>query len=61
MLPNTELRKALDLDALGFNRLVVNLAKTCCPVPVLRTYWYDGAKNGIPTAERQHALPLWPT
>ncbi len=55
---NTRARKSLDLDPSGFNQLVVNVAKGCCPAPVLRTYWYDGAKNGIPTTTQQRIAAL---
>ena len=41
-----------------FNRLLVGLAAGCCAAPVLRTYWYDGAKDGIPTTEQQRIAAL---
>lgn len=47
----TKARQSLNLDP---NRLIQDLTKLVtdhCKLPILRTYWYDGAKQGIPTAE----------
>lgn len=46
-------RRNVRLDASGANQFLVDLAATGCRLPVLRTYWYDGARQGIPTAEHQ--------
>ena len=46
-------RRHVRLDASGANQFLVDLAVTACRLPVLRTYWYDGARDGIPTAEHQ--------
>ena len=46
-------RRNVRLDALRANECLVGLATTACRLPVLRTYWYDGAKDRIPTAEHQ--------
>lgn len=46
-------RRNVRLDASGANQFLVNLAVAGCRLPVLRTYWYDGAREGIPTAEHQ--------
>lgn len=46
-------RRNVRLDASGANQFLVNLATTGCHLPVLRTYWYDGAREGIPTTEHQ--------
>ena len=46
-------RRNVQLDASGANQFLVDLAVTGCRLPVLRTYWYDGAREGIPTAEHQ--------
>ena len=40
-------------DALRANEFLVDLADRACCLPVLRTYWYDGARDGVPTAEHQ--------
>ena len=46
-------RRNVRLDALRANEFLVGLATTACRLPVLRTYWYDGARDRIPTAEHQ--------
>ena len=46
-------RRNVRLDALRANEFLVGLATTSCRLPVLRTYWYDGARDRIPTAEHQ--------
>ena len=46
-------RRDVRLDALRANEFLVGLATTACRLPVLRTYWYDGARDRIPTAEHQ--------
>ena len=47
------LRRNVRLDALRANECLVGIATTACRLPVLRTYWYDGARNRSPTAEHQ--------
>ena len=54
----TRARKDLELAAEEFNKLLVSIAVGRCPVPVLRTYWYDGAKNGIPSTQQQRIAAL---
>lgn len=46
-------RRNVRLDASGANQFLVDRAVAGCRLPVLRTYWYDGAREGIPTAEHQ--------
>lgn len=46
-------RRNVRLDASGANQFLADLAVTGCRLPVLRTYWYDGARQAIPTAEHQ--------
>ena len=46
-------RRDVWLDALRANEFLVDLADRACCLPVLRTYWYDGARDGVPTAEHQ--------
>lgn len=54
----TRSRPRLHLEAHAMNQLLCEVAATCC-LPVLRTYWYDGAKDGIATKSQQviAALP----
>lgn len=49
----TRSRTRLLLDVPALNKLIVDKANDRCALPVLRTYWYDGAKNGIPTKKQQ--------
>lgn len=55
----TPSRQRLLLDAHGIVRHLTTLAEAQCGLPVLRTYWYDGAKDGVPTTAQQiiAALP----
>ncbi len=46
-------RRDVRLDASGANEFPADLATRGCRLPVLRTHWYDGAREGIPTAEHQ--------
>jgi len=49
---STKKRSALSC---GFSGLIEELGKLCeslCGLPMLRTYWYDGAKDAIPTPEQ---------
>jgi uncharacterized LabA/DUF88 family protein len=54
----TKARNRIQLDASEANRLLTDLATTRCQLPVLRTYWYDGARDGIPTASQQIVASL---
>jgi uncharacterized LabA/DUF88 family protein len=51
-------RRTIRLDAAGCVELLVELARARCDLPVLRTYWYDGARNGVPTPEHQQIAAL---
>jgi hypothetical protein len=49
---NTKSRGGISCN---FSGLIEALAKLCenhCSLPMLRTYWYDGAKDAIPTPEQ---------
>jgi uncharacterized LabA/DUF88 family protein len=54
----TPARHRLQLDAHKANSVLLEVAKEGCGLPVLRTYWYDGAKGGIPTPTQQHVAAL---
>ena len=54
----TPKRESLQVDAMEVNQLLVRLAQRDCSLPPLRTYWYDGARNGIPTREQQRIAAL---
>lgn len=54
----TRERKSIQLDGSGVNNLLVQLAAKACGLPSLRTYWYDGARNGIPTLEQKRIAAL---
>lgn len=54
----TKARNRIQLDPAEANRLLTDLATTRCQLPVLRTYWYDGARDGIPTASQQVVASL---
>ena len=45
-------RKAIQMDALKAHEFLTRLAIENSGVQRLRTYWYDGAKDRIPTAEQ---------
>lgn len=51
-------RRSLRLDAGGFNESIRNLVLVRCGLHVLRTYWYDGARDGIPTPSQQAIAAL---
>lgn len=51
-------RRELELDAGGLNDELVALANGRCGLPVLRTYWYDGARDGIATPSQQRIAGL---
>lgn len=46
-------RRMVLLDAGRTNEFLVDVAERTCRLPVLRTYWYDGARDRVPTAEHQ--------
>ena len=48
-------RRHVCLNALRANEFLVGLAMSACHLPILRTNWYDGARERIPTAEH-HAI-----
>lgn len=52
-------RKSIRLHSSEANKFLMSLAKQACRLSPLRTYWYDGAKDGVPTKEQQliAALP----
>ena len=54
----TPTRKSLQVDGMGVNMFLVSLAEGACGLPPLRTYWYDGARNGISTREQQRIAAL---
>ena len=58
LLFNTTDRRAIQLDGPGANEMLVNLAKKDCGLSLLRTYWYDGARNGIPTMDQEQIAAL---
>lgn len=58
LLFNTTDRRAIQLDGPGSNEMLINLAKKDCGLPLLRTYWYDGARNGIPTMDQEQIAAL---
>ena len=51
-------RSGIELDGRAATRLLVELATGSCDLPPLRTYWYDGAKDGVPTADQQRIAAL---
>lgn len=53
----TRSRSDVTLDAAPVIGLLTEHATAETGVPVLRTYWYDGARNGIRTSE-QHAIGM---
>lgn len=50
---NTRVRERIKLDGSGISKFLMNLAEEACDLPPLRTYWYDGAKDGVPTKGQQ--------
>ena len=58
LLFNTTDRRAIQLDGPGANEMLVNLAKKDCGLSLLRTYWYDGARNGVPTMDQEQIAAL---
>lgn len=55
----TSQRRLLIVDPAGLADLLCTLATDRSGLPVLRTYWYDGAKSGVATTSQQliGALP----
>ena len=51
-------RGNVDIDGLKASEFFAKLASESCGLPLLRTYWYDGAKDGIPTADHQRIAAL---
>ena len=52
----TKIRPSCD-----YKKLLLGLEKLACEhcsLPILRTYWYDGAHDGLPTAEHQSIAKL---
>lgn len=56
---DTRGRRNLQLDAEGFTAWLASKATERCGLSALRTYWYDGARQGIATVSQQviAALP----
>ncbi len=48
----------LRLDADGVAAALTAIAETSCQLRVLRTYWYDGARDGVPTPSQQRIAAL---
>jgi len=46
-------RAKFDLDVKGFIQQLTEEVRGDCELPLLRTYWYDGAKRRIPTVSQQ--------
>ena len=51
-------RRYVQVNALKANQFLVDRASRACGLPTLRTYWYDGAKDRVPTAEHQAIADL---
>lgn len=49
----TKARSKLALDEVGIATALAAHATGHCSLPLLRTYWYDGAKRGVATAHHQ--------
>lgn len=56
---STRRRQQLHLDASALNALLRDTATLGCSLPVLRTYWNDGARGAVPTSAQKiiAALP----
>lgn len=46
-------RRLLVVDAAGLVNHLCGMAREACGLPVLRTYWYDGARDGLATTSQQ--------
>ena len=51
-------RSSVQIDGLRASEFFAKLARESCGLPPLRTYWYDGAKDGIPTRDHQSIAAL---
>lgn len=51
-------RRYVHINPLKANEFLVGRAKKACGLPTLRTYWHDGAKDRIPTAEHRAIADL---
>ena len=51
-------RGAFRLDVSAASRLIADRSQNVCGLPLLRTYWYDAARDGIPTSEHQKVAAL---
>ena len=51
-------RGAFRLDVLAASRLIADQSQKVCGLPLLRTYWYDAARDGMPTSEHQKVAAL---
>lgn len=58
LLFETRDRRVIRLDGPGVNELLNRLAEEGCHLSSLRTYWYDGARGGIPTVEQERIAAL---
>ncbi|MGH8909071.1 MAG: NYN domain-containing protein, partial [Egibacteraceae bacterium] len=54
----TKKRLVIRCDYSCLIAMLVDYAQGHCQLPVLRTYWYDGARDGIPTADHLHIARL---
>ena len=51
-------RGHVQIDGQRASEFFARLARESCGLPPLRTYWYDGAKDGIPTTDHQRIAAL---
>lgn len=51
-------RRFVKINPLKANEFLVDRATKASGLPALRTYWYDGAKDRVPTAEHQAVADL---
>ena len=51
-------RPNIELDGQAASQYFESLATSLSALPSLRTYWYDGAKDGIPTRDQQEIAAL---
>ena len=54
----TPSRQGFTLDAVNLNSMLRDLAYARCGLGALRTYWYDGARDGVKTATHQEIAAL---
>lgn len=55
---DTGSRHLLSIDARGFLTTITELIVSHSGLPLLRTYWYDGARHGIPTKDQLEIAEL---